>query len=419
MKRLLLCSGLAVAALGAAPAMAADCNITFGSVLSLTGPNAAIGKAIGDAGQLAVDEFNEAGGALGCQVDFVLRDDQGQPSVGVDAAKALVEIDKSPVILGAIASGVTLPILTSVSVPSKVTQISCCSSAPTLTDLAREGGTDGLWFRTLPTSRPQGIVMATLAREAGLENMAILYMNSDYGAGLAKDFKQAFEALGGTITQMVGYNQEQASYRVEVGAAMQGNPEALWLVAFPADGATVAREWLSFGGSSKLYLSNAMRADEFVEAVGADNLAEAVGIDNAQIEGAGAEAFARIWTGRFGSAPNGPGLHSMYDATAIALLAMEKAGKAEGAAIAANVRVVTGGEGEVVLPGPEGFARAKALIAAGEPFTYEGATGPVSFDANGDVNGPYLIWGVRDGALSVLDNWDIPRVDAATAAIGE
>ncbi|MBS9721852.1 ABC transporter substrate-binding protein [Tianweitania sp. BSSL-BM11] len=416
MKKLLLSS---ICALGAmtGSAMAQDCEIAFGSVLSLTGPNAAIGKAIGDAGQLAVDQFNEAGGAAGCKVRYVLRDDQGQPNVGVDAAKSLVEIDGSPVILGSIASGVTLPILTSVAVPAKVTQISCCSSAPSLTELAAEGGTDGLWFRTLPTSRPQGIVMATLAHEAGLKTMAIVYVNSDYGVGLARDFKEAFEKLGGTVSQMIAYNEQQPSYRVEVNAALQGEPEAMFLVAFPADGATVAREWISFGGSSKLYLSNAMRADEFVHAVGADILVDAVGIDNAQISGESVSSFDAAWEKRFGSAPNGPGLHTMYDATAVALLAMEKAGKPNGRAIADNIRTVTGGEGEVILPGVEGFTRAKQLVAENKPFTYVGATGPITFDANGDVNGPYLIWGVKDGKLTTIDTWDIPRVDAATAAI--
>ena len=415
--RKLLLSGICALGAMTGTAMAQDCEIAFGSVLSLTGPNAAIGKAIADAGQLAVDQFNEAGGAAGCKIRFALRDDQGQPNVGVDAAKSLVEIEKSPVILGSISSGVTLPILTSVAVPAKVTQISCCSTAPSLTTLAAEGGTDGLWFRTLPTSRPQGIVMATLAREAGLNTMAIVYVNSDYGVGLARDFKEAFEVLGGTITEMIAYNEQQPSYRVEVNAALQGDPEGLWLVAFPADGATVVREWISFGGSSKLYLSNAMRADEFVHAVGADILADAVGIDNAQVEGDSVTSFNAAWEGRFGSAPNGPGLHTMYDATAIALLAMEKAGEPSGRAIADTIRIVTGGEGEVVYPGVEGFTRAKALIAEGQPFTYVGATGPITFDANGDVNGPYLIWGVRDGALTTLDSWDIPRVDAATAAI--
>ena len=135
---------------------------------------------------MAVDHFNEAGGVGGCQIRYVLRDDQGSPNVGVDAAKTLVEIEKVPVVLGAIQSGVSLPVLTSVTVPSKVTQISCCSSAPSFTELAASGGTDGYWVRTLPTDRPQAVVMANIAREKGYKNIAIV--SHSLGATMANQY---------------------------------------------------------------------------------------------------------------------------------------------------------------------------------------------------------------------------------------
>lgn len=315
MKRLLTsCAVGSGVLLGSASlASAQSCEIAVGSVLSITGSMAAIGSAIGDAGKLAVDQFNEAGGVNGCTVRYILRDDQGSPNVGVDAAKTLVEIEEVPVLLGAIQSGVSLPILTSVTVPAKVTQVSCCSSAPSFTALAAEGGTEGYWFRTLPTDRPQAAVLAHLAAERGYTKIAIIHVNSDYGNSLAGSFKEDVEKLGATVTNMVAYNQEQASYRAEVSAALQGEPEALFLVAFPADGATVAREWISFGGSQNLILSNALRADEFVESVGAQYLSEAFGIDNAQVEGESVDAFNQDWEASFGSAPNGPGLHTMYE----------------------------------------------------------------------------------------------------------
>ncbi|MBK3745980.1 ABC transporter substrate-binding protein [Paraburkholderia aspalathi] len=419
MKKLIIKTAFAVGLMSTAlsQANAQDCVIPVGSVLSVTGSMAAIGKAIGDSAQLAVDHFNEAGGVNGCKVKLILRDDQGSPNVGVDAAKTLVEIEKVPVILGAIQSGISLPILTSVTVPSKVTQISCCASAPIFTELAKEGGTDGYWFRTLPTDRPQAVVLASIAKERGYKKIAVIHVNSDYGVSLSKNFKQAFEAIGGEITGVTAYNQEQASYRAEVNAAMQGEPDALFLVAFPADGATAAREWISYGGSQNLLLSNAMRADEFVNAVGPQYLVNAVGIDNAQIEGPSVDAFNAAWKEKFGAEPNGPGLHTIYDAAAVALLAMEKSGKADGTAIRDTIRVVTGGEGEAVYPGAEGFKKAKELIMEGKPIRYYGATGPITFDENGDVTGPYLIWGVKDGKLATLDKWDNQRVSDLLAEV--
>lgn len=425
MKKIILKTALSIGFLSTAltinslqaQAQTKDCEVVIGSVLSITGSMAAIGKSIGDAAQLAVDHFNEAGGVNGCKVKFILRDDQGSPNVGVDAAKTLVEIEKVPVILGAIQSGVSLPILTSVTAPSKVTQISCCASAPIFTELAKEGGTDGYWFRTLPTDRPQAVIMANIAKERGYKNVAIIHVNSDYGVSLSKQFKLAFEGMGGKVSGVTPYNQEQASYRAEVNAALSGEPDALFLIAFPADGATAAREWISYGGSQNLLLSNALRADEFVNAVGAQYLQNAAGIDNAQVEGLSVEAFNASWKEKYGTEPNGPGLHTIYDAAAVALLAMEQSGKADGTAIRDAVRTVTGGDGEAVYPGAAGFTKAKELIKQGQPIRYYGATGPISFDVNGDVTGPYLIWGVKDDKLTTLDKWDNQRVSDLLAIV--
>ena len=403
---------------GAQDQQAGACEIPIGSVISLSGSMAAIGGAIGDSAQLAVDHMNEAGGLLGCEAVLRLRDDQGQPSVGVDAAKSLVEIEGVEVLLGAIQTGVSLPILTSVTVPEKIVQISCCSSAPAFTQLSQEGGTDGYWFRTLPTVRPQGHVLAQLAEERGYEKTAVVYVNSDYGLSLAEAFADGVEAVGGEITDMIPYNQEQASYRAEITQALRADPDSLLLVAFPADGATAMREWLSLGGSRNILLSNALRASEFVEAVGGQFLTEAVGIDNAQVAGPSVDAFNSGWEAKFGSAPEGPGLHTMYDAAAVALLAAEAAGTYEGEAIRDKIREITEPGGEVVNPGAEGFERAKAILAEGGRITYVGATGPIVFDDNGDVTGPYLIWGVgEDDDLTEVEIWDVERVNELMASV--
>lgn len=398
-----------------AAAQSGDCSYPIGAVLSLSGSMAAIGGAIGNAGQLAVEHMNEAGGLLGCKAEYRLRDDQGLPNVGIDAAKSLVSVEGAEVILGAIQSGVSLPILSSVAVPEKVTQISCCSSAPSFTELARNGGTDGYWFRTLPTVRPQGFVMASLAADRGYDKVSVIYVNSDYGLAMAEAFKEAHVSAGSEV-QMVAYNQEQASYRAEVSEALRGEPDALFLVAFPADGATAMREWLSFGGTQNILLSNALRSKEFIDAVGGKYLANAIGIDNAQFEGPSVDAFNSSWQDRYGEAPEGPGLHTMYDAAAIALLAAQAAGTYDGTEIRDAIRDITGPGGEVINPGPEGFAQAIEILEQGKDITYVGATGPLEFDQFGDVSGPYLIWGVsEDGEPTNVETWDVDRVNALMA----
>ncbi|NIZ10595.1 ABC transporter substrate-binding protein [Pseudooceanicola sp. HF7] len=414
-----LAAALALALCSALPAAAQDCPIRIGAILSLTGSLGSVGEAIGEAGKLAVDEVNAAGGVNGCQVEYLLRDDQGQPSVGLDAAKSLVEIDRVSVLLGAIQSGISMPILTSVAIPSGIPQVSCCSTAPSFTTLAAEGGTEGLWFRTIPTVRPQGIIMAEKAREMGYENPAVIYVNSDYGSSLAHAFEEAATAQGLTVSSMVPYQQEQSSYRAEVSTALRGKPDSLFLIAFPADGANALREWLSLGGPQTLMLSNALRAEEFVSAVGPKYLSQAIGIDNSQIEGESVDIFEQAWSTAYGTSPDGPALHNMYDAAMSVMLAMQAGGSVDGQSIAENLRAVTG-EGTPVLTGTEGFAQAKELLAAGEKIAYHGATGAFTFDEFGDVAGPYVIYSVKeDGSFGEVDTWDTARVDAAVQAFND
>jgi ABC-type branched-subunit amino acid transport system substrate-binding protein len=373
-------------------AYAVDCPVKLGAILPVSGPMGQVGERISNTGAFAVEQFNEAGGVLGCPVEYLLRDTQGQSTVGVDAAKALVDLDGVQALIGAVSSGVSLPVLTSVAVPSKITQVSCCSSSESFTALAEEGKTDGYWFRTYATNRSQSAMGAKLTVDSGFKNTVVIYVNTDFGVGLAKRFEADIAKLGGNITQMVAYNESQQSYRAEVTKALEGNPDSLFLVAFPVDGATITREWLSFGGTNNLIVNNSLRSDDYFAAVGTQYLQNLQGYDSAQPRLPSVDNFNEMFEAKFETPPNGPGLHSVYDAVTVVLLAMEASGQITGESIRDNIRLVTSPDGIEVYPGPEGISRAKELLAAGKTIRYVGATGALSFDKNGDVQAPKMTW---------------------------
>jgi ABC-type branched-subunit amino acid transport system substrate-binding protein len=373
-------------------AYAVDCPVKLGAILPVSGPMGQVGERISNTGAFAVEQFNEAGGVLGCPVEYLLRDTQGQSTVGVDAAKALVDLDGVQALIGAVSSGVSLPVLTSVAVPSKITQVSCCSSSESFTALAEEGKTDGYWFRTYATNRSQSAMGAKLTVDSGFKNTVVIYVNTDFGVGLAKRFEADIAKLGGNITQMVAYNESQQSYRAEVTKALEGNPDSLFLVAFPVDGATITREWLSFGGTNNLVVNNSLRSDDYFAAVGTQYLQNLQGYDSAQPRLPSVDNFNEMFEAKFETPPNGPGLHSVYDAVTVVLLAMEASGQITGESIRDNIRLVTSPDGIEVYPGPEGISRAKELLAAGKAIRYVGATGALSFDKNGDVQAPKMTW---------------------------
>jgi branched-chain amino acid transport system substrate-binding protein len=52
-----------------------------------------------------------------------------------------------------------------------------------------------------------------------------------------------------------------------------------------------------------------------------------------------------------------------------------------------------------VFIGPGEFEKAFAELKAGKPINYEGASGSVDFDANGDVLAPIEIWRFHNGKI--------------------
>ncbi len=394
---------LALSCWGAAPAIAqtASCPIKIGAILPLTGSMGPVGKHIAESAQLAIDTINQGGGIKGCQVQFILRDDQGQPTVGVDAAKYLVEVERVAALSGSVSSGVTLPILTAVAVPSGVPLVSCCSTAATFTTMAAEGRTNGFFFRTLPTLKTQAYATAKVTAERGYKRIAIIYLNTDFGTGMVKDFTKATEKLGGKVVKAVAYNENQPSYRAEVNAAMAEKPDALFLVAFPQDGATMTREWISLGGTQNLVLNNALRSLDYIKLVGAKYLQSAFGMDNASVAGPTVDAFKVAFQKAYNTSPDGPGIYNQYDAIMAIGLAIALAPDLSGKSIRDAMRKFQTEGGTIVGTGPDAFREAIALIKAGKPIRYVGATGPLTFDANGDVSGPALIWTVKGEALAI------------------
>src|SRR5690606_29290568 len=119
----LAAAALSLAA-GTGMAQAADCDITIGVVMELTGPAGSYGQAGAKSVEMAFRDINDAGGVNGCKLVTGTRDAQSQGSVAVDVATQLVQVKNVPAIIGGIISSVSIPILTSVTGPANVVQIS-------------------------------------------------------------------------------------------------------------------------------------------------------------------------------------------------------------------------------------------------------------------------------------------------------
>ncbi|MFP4127103.1 MAG: ABC transporter substrate-binding protein [Alphaproteobacteria bacterium] len=388
-------AGLLSASFLAAPALAE--GLKLGALIPLSGGLATYGESSLNGMRLAVDQANAADGVLGGEVELVVGDTQTRSQPAVDAANRLVGVEGVSGILGAMSSGNTVPVATSVSAVEGIPQISNASTAPTITDL----DDNDFLFRTVPSDAQQGLVLGDLVEAEEIERVAVLYVNNDYGQGLAESFEASFTEAGGTVTQSAAFEPNKASYRGELSNVAGDGAEALLLIAYPDDGGLlILRQSLEEGFFERFIFTDGMKASQVATDFG-EFIDGAFGTAPKAPESAEAEAFASAYEEAYGEMPPLPFIDSAYDAAMILMLAAEAAGSAEGEAIRDAIRDVTNAPGEVVGPGE--FARAKELLADGEDIDYEGAAGSHEFDENGDVSGAYEHWVITDGELETVE----------------
>lgn len=397
-------------------AHAADCDITVGVVMELTGPAGEYGQAGAKSVEMAFRDLNDAGGVNGCKLVTDIRDSQSQGNIAVDAATQLVQVKKVPAIIGGIISSVSIPILTSVTATAKVVQVSPASSSPTLTQLGRQGKTNGIFFRTITSDALQGVAAAKYAIDKGFKKIAIIHVNNDFGVNMVGEFTKAYNALGGTIVSATPYNEKQSSYASEVTAAMAGEPDGLYLVSTPVDGATVARTWISQGGVQKFILNDGMNSADFIQSVGAEYLKEAYGTSSGTSPTPSTDYFNKNYKEFSGIDPASPAADRSYDAGAIVGLALAIAGD-DKTKLRDSIFKAVDPNGTPIYAGKEEFTKALALIKEGKPIRYDGVIGPVSFDQYGDITGPFRLWKVVDGAVTTDGEMTTDQVNEIQAKI--
>ena len=418
MKTIVCSMTAALLLLGGSAAKADDCKITVGLVMELTGPAGEYGQAGAKSVEMAFRDLNDAGGVHGCKLVTDTRDSQSQGNVAVDAATQLVQVKRVPVVIGGIISSVSIPILTSVTAPAKVVQISPASSSPTLTALGRDGKTNGVFFRTITSDALQGVAAAKYALSQGFKKIAVIHVNNDFGVNMFNEFSRAYKALGGEIVSVTPYNEKQSSYQAEVTAAMAGKPDGLYLISYPVDGATIARAWISQGGTPKFLLNDGMNSPDFIQSVGAKYLNEAYGTSSGTSPSASTEYFNANYKAFSNIDPSNPAADRSYDAGAIAGLAIAQAATQDPLAIRDAIFKVEDPNGTVIHAGKAEFAKALALIKDGKPIRYEGVIGPVAFDKYGDITGPFRLWKITDGKVTTVGEMTTDEVNALKAKMG-
>lgn len=383
---------LATAALIGTSVLAAAGDIKIGILMDITGPIASFIPPIQNSANLAIKHVNEQGGLLDGKAVAVYGDTTGAAQPAVDAASKLVNIENVPIIMGALMSGTTIAAANAVSIPAGVVQISPTSTSPAITDIAD----NDLLYRVVPSDNYQGAVLARIVLEEGIKKVAVTYVNNDYGVGIGSTFIEAYKAAGGEVVAAEKHEEKKNSYRSELATLAKGGGEALVVVAYAGDsGSTIVKQAIEGGLFTRFIGTDGLRDEALIKEVGADALKTSFFTSpTSPADNPAQGKLHEMFNAEYKEGADKAFVDQTYDATFLALLAIEKAGSADRSKMAAALREVASAPGEKIGPGE--WAKAKELIKAGKDVDYDGAGGAYDFDAKGDVLG-YIGKFVVDG----------------------
>ncbi len=347
---------------------------------------------------LAVEHFNEAGGIAGLPVAVLGRNTDNDPKQAVAMAEELVDTFGAIGFVGPGTSISTVSVSEAVTSPNKLILISPSATSPTISTLD-----DGdFTFRAAISDVLQGKVLADLAWEEGYRNVAVIHVEDPYGAGLAEQFEITFTDLGGTVTLVSYLFDSKPSYEAELIEASAEGEEVLVVIGHRADTIKYVPMAIESGYFQNFLFADASKSPGQLEEIGWDSLEGSLGTSaGAPPDREEAVAFREAFQTHYEREMSADAfVAESYDAAVLVGLAVAKAGgTGDREAIRDGLRAVAGPGGEKVGPGIEGIARALELIAEGEEINYEGASGSLDFDENGDVSGTIEIWQVKGGEI--------------------
>ncbi len=189
--------------------------------------------------QMAQDEINAKGGALGRPLEFVFRDDGSTPGDAVRVAEELVTRENVSFISGTFLSNVGL----AVSDFANQRKIMFMATEP-LTDALTMAQGNRYTYRLRPSTFMQTKMLVDAVKARGIKRWGIVAPNYEYGQSAAANFKRLMaEATPGFE---VVAEQFPALGRIDagatVGALAQARPDGIFNVTFGADLTQFVRE---------------------------------------------------------------------------------------------------------------------------------------------------------------------------------
>jgi branched-chain amino acid transport system substrate-binding protein len=349
-------TGLVLSSLAAAVAQA-DQQVLIGLAGPLTGPSARIGKDLENGAQLAIDAANARHPTIGGEAvtyKLVSEDDQSDPRAAVTVAQRLVDAGVVGVV-GHWNTGTSIP-AARVYHDAGIAQV-----APVATGHAYTQQGFDTSFRIMGHDDDGGQVAGKYALQTlKAKRIAVIDDRTAFGQGLADQFVKSIEAGGAAVVSREYIDDKTVDFSAVLTNVRSKNPDLIFFGGVDAQAAPLARRIKQLGIKATLMGAGGFVSQTFLtlaqkEGEGVTALEPGLAVEQMP----GGKAFEQAYVDRYKTHIE---LHApfAYDGVGVLIAALEKAGSTD----------------------PQKYLPVLRNI------DYQGVTGPIAFDAEGNLKNP-------------------------------
>lgn len=344
--------------------------IRIGVFEPLTGANAAGGEMTADGIRLAHELYPEI---MGMAVEVIFANNRSDPAVAASAVQGLINKEKVDIIIGSYGSALAMaggPIAEA----NEVCIIGCSPTNPAVTL------DNDYYFRVCFNDSFQGRVMASFAaQDLGAKTAAVIKdVQSEYSLGLADCFTEAFKAVNGdeAVVATVTYNAGDTDFSALLTEIQAPEPDIIFAPGSIAECTRLIVQARELGLTMPILGGDTWEAQELLEQVTAlPDIYFSTHFTAEEPVTAISAVFTEAWRNTYPDQEISAFSALGFDTYILTKDAIERAGSLDKAAI-------------------------RAALASTENF--EGATGFITLDENGDASKTAIIKRVGDGQFEYV-----------------
>lgn len=360
-------------AIAGAQAMAFAQPIPIFGLVELSGSGATAGTNFDNGVKLAVKEINSAGGVLSRQLQYNSWDTQTQP--GVAKALASKAVDQgAPLVLGPVFSGSILVSMNETrraEIPNIIG-----GEAGQIT----QQGNPYVFRASFTQTAAMPKVASYIANSVKAKNIAVIYVNNDFGKGGVDAVTKALESVNVKVTTSISTEPGQLDFSSAVLKVKQSQADALFIYTNEEESARALKELRKQGYDKPVIGESTLANDKVIELAGeaANGVIAHVGL-TPDAPNPTVQAFTKRYQTEYKIKPDHNAMKG-YTAMHAAKAIFDKVGKID----------------------PKAFATAmhSASISAKD---YPGVLFDVRYDTKGDLDRESFIVKVVDGRAQVIE----------------